>query len=203
MQVGHVRQRMTRVALAAAVVALPLAWAMSASPAAAATGQADCGSVPAGVTEVPVTLAPGETLSLQVENCSGGVLRGDFWADEGASVEVTFANASISTYTFAFDSFGPPDPTFLVFTAPLQVLPADPQFRVSDADSDILFVITVAEPVPGEPSSEAAGIPDWVQSYGRGAQADSCVTGWSASWEQWPNGGAGGWVCTRSIPSLG
>ena len=46
-------------------------------------------------------------------------------------------------------------------------------------------------------------IPDWVQGYGRGSAADACLDGWSPSWEQWPNGGRGGYVCTRSIPSLG
>ncbi len=46
-------------------------------------------------------------------------------------------------------------------------------------------------------------IPPWVQGYGRHSQADLCLDGWTASWEQWPHGGSGGWVCTREIPSLG
>jgi hypothetical protein len=46
-------------------------------------------------------------------------------------------------------------------------------------------------------------IPPWVQGYGRASAADVCLDGWTASWELWPNGGTGGWVCTRSIPSLG
>jgi hypothetical protein len=46
-------------------------------------------------------------------------------------------------------------------------------------------------------------IPPWVQGYGRGSATDACKDGWTASWELWPHGGAGGWVCTREIPSLG
>ena len=54
----------------------------------------------------------------------------------------------------------------------------------------------------------------WVQSYERSSQAEVCAaqpgetpwqeswgsdSSWSPSWEQWPNGGKGGWTCTRSI----
>ena len=52
-------------------------------------------------------------------------------------------------------------------------------------------------------SDDAKPIPPWVQGYGRGSAADACKDGWTASWEQWPHGGTGGWVCTREIPSLG
>lgn len=53
-----------------------------------------------------------------------------------------------------------------------------------------------------EPSS-ATPIPAWVQAYARASANDTCIEGWSPSWAQWPNGGTGGWVCTRNIPSLG
>jgi hypothetical protein len=46
-------------------------------------------------------------------------------------------------------------------------------------------------------------IPPWVQGYARATAADTCQDGWSPSWELWPNGGVGGWVCTREVPSLG
>ncbi len=41
------------------------------------------------------------------------------------------------------------------------------------------------------------------QGYARVSATDTCQDGWSASWEQWPHLGTGGWVCTREIPSLG
>jgi len=54
----------------------------------------------------------------------------------------------------------------------------------------------------------------WVQSYERSSQTQECVaqswetpwqaswgtdSSWKPSWEQWANGGTGGWTCTRSI----
>jgi hypothetical protein len=53
------------------------------------------------------------------------------------------------------------------------------------------------------PGNDAPPIPPWVQGYGRASAQAACDDGWLASWEQWPHGGSGGWVCTRSIPSLG
>ena len=49
----------------------------------------------------------------------------------------------------------------------------------------------------------AQALPPWVQGHGRGSAADACLDGWTASWDQRPHGGTGGWVCTRSVPSLG
>jgi hypothetical protein len=44
--------------------------------------------------------------------------------------------------------------------------------------------------LPGSPAQ-------WLQAYGRGS-AETCQTGWSPSWAEWPNGGTGGFVCVRS-----
>ena len=67
-------------------------------------------------------------------------------------------------------------------------------------------------------SRPAAPIPAWVQAYGRASADDDCPAGYNPtwaggpgadvvaytkSWQQWMNDGTGGWVCTRSIPSLG
>ena len=64
----------------------------------------------------------------------------------------------------------------------------------------------------------AAPIPNWVQAYGRSSEDEDCpagynpawaggpgadLVGYAKSWQQWMNDGQGGWVCTRSIPSLG
>ncbi|MFY9231578.1 MAG: DUF1566 domain-containing protein [Candidatus Nanopelagicales bacterium] len=60
----------------------------------------------------------------------------------------------------------------------------------------------------------ASGDEVWNQSYQRGSQSEECVaqpgetpwqtswgtdSSWKPSWEQWANGGEGGWTCTRSI----
>lgn len=34
---------------------------------------------------------------------------------------------------------------------------------------------------------------------GSGAEAGWIISVWSPSWELWPNGGTGGWVCTRTV----
>jgi hypothetical protein len=52
---------------------------------------------------------------------------------------------------------------------------------------------------PGAVSS----IPAWVQAYGRASADAKCQDGWDASWQAWAEPVTGGWVCTRSIPSLG
>lgn len=42
----------------------------------------------------------------------------------------------------------------------------------------------------------------WFQSTGRDAAA-TCPSGWGASWEQWPNGGTGGFTCNRQVVGSG
>ena len=39
----------------------------------------------------------------------------------------------------------------------------------------------------------------WFQSYGRLRDSDPCMAGYSPSWEQWPNDGRGGYVCSAAI----
>jgi hypothetical protein len=39
----------------------------------------------------------------------------------------------------------------------------------------------------------------WVQGYGRASVDVTCDEGWAPSWDQWPNDGQGGWVCTRVV----
>ena len=52
-------------------------------------------------------------------------------------------------------------------------------------------------------TTPAAVIPDWQQAYGRASSDAACQAGWAASWQAWAVPVTGGWVCTRSIPSLG
>ena len=57
-----------------------------------------------------------------------------------------------------------------------------------------------------EPSPSAGGgsaIPSWVQAYGRASMDATCEDGWNPSWQEWAVAVTGGWVCERSIPSLG
>jgi hypothetical protein len=54
----------------------------------------------------------------------------------------------------------------------------------------------------GTPPGTAPSIPDWHQAYARDKDA-TCLDGWSPSWHSWAEPVTGGWVCHRSIPSLG
>lgn len=57
--------------------------------------------------------------------------------------------------------------------------------------------------IRGAATDAAAPIPAWVQGYGRASADEVCLEGWNASWAEWMNDGTGGFVCERSIPSLG
>ena len=73
-------------------------------------------------------------------------------------------------------------------------------------------LVMVAGAVVGGGSATADSV--WVQSYERSSQTAECESqaweaqwqaswgtdsSWTPSWEQWANGGEGGWTCTRSI----
>lgn len=62
------------------------------------------------------------------------------------------------------------------------------------------LTVIVAEPAPA--AGDAPAIPEWVQAYGR-AMDGACLDGWDPSWQDWAQPVTGGWVCTRSVPSLG
>ena len=63
------------------------------------------------------------------------------------------------------------------------------------------LVITVVQAPEAIPAPE--GIPAWQQSVGRPNSTSTCNDGWQPSWQEWAQPVTGGWVCTRSIPSLG
>ena len=62
---------------------------------------------------------------------------------------------------------------------------------------------TLTVPVAPCTTVSASPIPAWVQAYGRASADATCLEGWNPSWDLWPNDGKGGFVCQRSIPSLG
>ena len=97
------------------------------------------------------------------------------------------------TFTIAFDapvgSYGAANPSFSIVTIQDGRWPPDGQS---------FDIVIVAAPSAAAPSP----IPTWVQAYGR-QEVEKCLDGWDASWQPWAEPVTGGWVCTRSIPSLG
>jgi len=65
------------------------------------------------------------------------------------------------------------------------------------------YVTARASSHPPTDGPAATVVPDWVQAYGRFGENAKCEAGWNPSWQQWAEPVTGGWVCTRSIPSLG
>lgn len=46
-------------------------------------------------------------------------------------------------------------------------------------------------------STDTKDLTIWLLSTGRPTQDATCPVGYAPSWAEWPNGGAGGWVCDR------
>jgi hypothetical protein len=62
---------------------------------------------------------------------------------------------------------------------------------------------TLASPMSSSSGSSASPILMWQQSYGRASASDTCQSGYTPSWDTWPNGGKGGFVCNRFVPEYG
>lgn len=78
-----------------------------------------------------------------------------------------------------------------------------PNFRTDLSGPVSSATLTITCGGPSTPSASAPAIPAWVQAYGIFRQDDACETGWTNSWQEWAVPVTGGWVCTRSVPSLG
>jgi hypothetical protein len=64
-------------------------------------------------------------------------------------------------------------------------------------------VPVVLTSLPASPLLSEAPILMWQQAYGRASASDTCLTGYTPSWDTWPNGGKGGFVCNRFVPEYG
>lgn len=154
------------------------------------TGQDAAGSGPQ-----TVYASPGDTVVLE-NNCAG--------------VNMVFGSPS-DPAIFAF----PPTvgiPTGGSSSAPVVGVGTGIQVAYVDGSQVPVTTVTVVS------SARPAPIPDWIQAYGRSGPDEDCPSGYnpswaggpgsdvvaySKSWQQWMNAGTGGWVCTRTIPSLG
>jgi hypothetical protein len=86
---------------------------------------------------------------------------------------------------------GPDDPVLQVFTSIATCGPGN------NTSCGAEFYLIIGTNIGGSPGSTP---PDWQQSYARASQDEECKPGWNPSWDYWPNGGTGGWVCNRSVP---
>lgn len=184
----HVRRLVASVAATAVVAGLSIVATAPAASAATQDLSVDCTeSVSLGSPQV-VSIARGDTLSVTS------------W-----TTPCDFAATNIEDYPTTFSSFtggqagvAAPEPlTWTVRpTADFGLTSAIICFGVGTCTYYVAFDIV-------GPSASSDPIPAWVQSYGRFGADATCEDGWSASWQAWAQEVTGGWVCTRSIPSLG
>ena len=75
---------------------------------------------------------------------------------------------------------------------------------VFDADAQANVPVVLSSLSAGSSSSNTSTpILMWQQAYGRASATDSCQAGYTPSWDTWPNGGTGGFVCNRFVPEYG
>ena len=80
-----------------------------------------------------------------------------------------------------------------------------PTIEVKNASLGGFTFVTVTPTLASSSSSagDAASVLMWQQAYGRASATDSCQSGYTPSWDTWPNGGTGGFVCNRFVPEYG
>lgn len=184
-----------------AAVGLALATAVGfAGPAAAAPPIALACPSANTVVRVDLVVAPGETVSIAPSGCNTvgwsnliGTLQ---WTDDAGPHEQEPGSAPAVTMAAGL--------TDVSYTAP----PTDGGsdffavgYYYSSGQFTAQYYVRIC--AGGKCPVAAQSVPDWVQAYGRSGKDAPCLEGWTPSWDQWPNGGTGGFVCQRSIKSVG
>lgn len=167
---------------------------------------AAAGAVTAVTAALGVTGAPGASAeTFNVDACQSGsytVLDGDvvnfYWIDgENGVCQGLVAENVVGAEDFSVS----PHYCNRIFFGSDTFVTGDNGFRISVGAVATLgnaiaaYACGVLPPPPP--------IPEWVQAYGRASADATCEDGWGPSWQEWAQQVTGGWVCTRSIPSLG
>jgi hypothetical protein len=169
-----VRVRQMSATVAAAALIVGTGIVMTAPPAAAASVTADCTTG----TDVTVTATPGELITITGVECD---------SDSGISGSTVVEAITYGPTVWEIRVNGSTTPgTYTGITMLGGAAPGDLDVGVT------LNVVAATAPIPS-----------WVQAYGRPGKDATCLPGWGPSWQQWAVASTGGWVCTRSIPSLG
>lgn len=159
------------------------------------------------VVSVNVTLAAGDSLEFTRDGTCGTTLFGirATGARTGA-VPATLGTTSTfdgSVWTpTTTESYGFNPPVAARYTAPSQSGIQDSFFlidaAVGNGTAGYLYTVTVVS----SSGSDLDRTP-WHQAIGRHSAFDVCPDTYSGSWAFWPNGGHGGWVCTRTVLAYG
>jgi hypothetical protein len=181
-------------------------WTTAATPAHAASADPAsstlaCASDINGANDRTITGAVGDTFTLQSNSGSHGCGLAPTTVTFGATTYTGYSGIVTAAGLIAFPSssveyFQSAGATFTIV--------GSGSFTLSHGNLDFRnHSSTITVRLPGAPETTSApAIPAWVQAYGRDKDA-TCLDGWGASWQQWAEKVTGGWVCDRSIPSLG
>lgn len=185
--------------LALAVSTVLAAGLVVISPASAATSTIDVNCV-AGDTDY-LTVAPGDQITFTLDSTCKGLLENIATISSSQDLlGVVSQLADLSGTGGSLDAiYAAVDPWLVTYTAGqrsgtdslvLQGLPLDAGLRhlAYRLPGGATYYMTV-------PGGGAAPAP-WFQAVGRTPGAE-CPAGWSPSWGQWMNGGAGGFTCVR------
>lgn len=125
------------------------------------------------------------------------------------SCDLASSNPDVVTWSAG----GPADPALVINAVVTLTLagPGSTQFTAQSpsypgSGGRLTIDVTVTgTPAPSPDASDelAPAIPAWVQAFGRTSADATCPDGWAASWQEWAQPVTGGWVCTRTVPTLG
>lgn len=190
----------TAVAVMMAVPGTTAATPAHAASAQPASSTLACASDTDGANDRTITGAVGDTFTLQSNSGVHGCGLSPTAVTFGATTYTGYSGIVTATGLIVFSS---PVEYFQVAGATFTIV-APGSFTVSHGNLDFRnHSSTITVRLPSAPETTTApAIPSWVQASGRDKDA-GCLDGWSASWQQWAEKVTGGWVCTRSIPSLG
>ena len=132
---------------------------------------------------------------------------GGFIAGEVLTIGVRVAGGTVSEVVLEVPVLSPVAslttfPGSLVFAIPAALAGGDFWgYRIDTVGAGVIEVDPSCAAAPESRNGDP--IPAWVQAYGRVGGDAACLDGWDPSWQEWAEPVTGGWVCTRSIPSLG
>lgn len=187
--------------LGIAAGALTLAGSLLGAPPAHAADEsltvATCAGWPEGQSYGPVTITVGSTFTVTFTDSSNCALYRVPSGMTYGSVAATLApNDTITSVRFTGTATGGGASTAGFDVRNSQGWWAPFYIIVTAADG--------AEPPAPEVVEEEAGPPNaWLRMIVRPDKDGACPDGWGPSWAQWPNGGAGGYVCVQTIPAYG
>ena len=204
-------RRLRTARILSTLTGLGLLVASTVTPAAATTVTPTCRAVANEEVPVAVTVAPGESLTFNLDGaCGNGA--GEFFGIRAVGARAGSTPATIGTTEYTVDGstwlpvsvqqVGFNVPLAVRYTAPSGGVTSDAFYVVAaqlgSSYAGYLYTVTITGASSADPD-----LTSWQQATGRSSSTAPCPDGYSGSWAQWPHGGTGGWVCVREVPAYG